>query len=778
MDSPERAQIQTPISKNEDTSPYSNYVNSLSPIPIKPIKGRNISQSFSSLNFTSPPPVFASPQVNLQQESRFLESHPLLELTKPEFTSNDDRTAPGTEGAMVAAPQLESSSTEGVQHAGIPFDHGAGFLVRGASGETIEMPMELRYCGANPSCTTEIPSCSDMRCNTDTFRSVPFGEGSTVDPFFAAECSSHAAQENNEETNSYFDSLISDDVEFIEYCSPNGTVDLKGESQRTRNVDFLPPYIPRFFQVVVNSQQNICHPGSMSSGYQNGSKDQFSESGEPSGENQIHQVPDSSMMNNSMNDFQSNSPSEYLENELTSNGHRVTRRRCLVFEQPVTRKNLEGGPFSSSLNPLLEGNNGNVNKQMDPLITRNNTPPYLVSGIGLHLNALAVASKESRHVKQEAVCSQENTAATEKTTLECVAKSSDVASLKKEMDLGEITDQIAEEASRTSVSVAEEELGPNSPKKKRRKSDNIDSCKRCKCKKSKCLKLYCDCFAAGIFCMDSCSCEGCFNKPIHSKTVQDTRKQIESRNPLAFAPKVIRAADASPDLKDDSTTTPASARHKRGCNCKKSGCLKKYCECYQGGVGCTVSCRCEGCQNLFGRKDVPGHLTMTLDAEIEEESPGSEKSSAAQCFVQPEIPKSEQNSESAIPRTPMQVLRSSVVHPICSMGKPPLTPFGVGGSGSSFSMLHPCKGSLGSTFLRPEPKIEKHDNISGDDLPGILQGNNSSPSKTGIKTLSPNKKRVSPPHHDSGRSPPSGPKATRKLILKSIPQCPSFTPDR
>jgi hypothetical protein len=27
--------------------------------------------------------------------------------------------------------------------------------------------------------------------------------------------------------------------------------------------------------------------------------------------------------------------------------------------------------------------------------------------------------------------------------------------------------------------------------------------------------------------------------------------------------------------------TPASARHKRGCNCKKSLCLKKYCECYQ-----------------------------------------------------------------------------------------------------------------------------------------------------------------------------------------------------
>lgn len=43
-------------------------------------------------------------------------------------------------------------------------------------------------------------------------------------------------------------------------------------------------------------------------------------------------------------------------------------------------------------------------------------------------------------------------------------------------------------------------------------------------------------------------------------------------------------------LQGDPNKTPASARHKRGCNCKKSSCLKKYCECYQVFFVCISSC--------------------------------------------------------------------------------------------------------------------------------------------------------------------------------------------
>lgn len=109
--------------------------------------------------------------------------------------------------------------------------------------------------------------------------------------------------------------------------------------------------------------------------------------------------------------------------------------------------------------------------------------------------------------------------------------------------------------------------------------------KPCNCTKSQCLKLYCDCFANGEFC-NNCNCHNCSNNINHEAERSKAIKACLERNPYAFHPKIGK------------TRGIAERRHTKGCHCKRSGCLKNYCECYEAKIMCSALCKCTGCKNF------------------------------------------------------------------------------------------------------------------------------------------------------------------------------------
>ncbi|CAG9812753.1 unnamed protein product [Phaedon cochleariae] len=130
--------------------------------------------------------------------------------------------------------------------------------------------------------------------------------------------------------------------------------------------------------------------------------------------------------------------------------------------------------------------------------------------------------------------------------------------------------------------------------------DGMRPRKPCNCNKSQCLKLYCDCFANGEFCY-MCNCTNCFNNLDNEEHRNRAIKACLERNPHAFRPKIGKAKESG-----DS----AIRKHTKGCNCKRSGCLKNYCECYEAKIACSNNCKCISCRNIEDSIERKNHMRL------------------------------------------------------------------------------------------------------------------------------------------------------------------------
>ncbi|KAK3212386.1 hypothetical protein Dsin_017092 [Dipteronia sinensis] len=615
--------VQSSNSPPVQESPFSNFLRNLS--PIEPVKAQHVSQGFLGLN--SPPLAFTSPRINALREASSLKRPRYHLFPCADVSANDDgckkfadctgelgKSDSLLDGRLVADTQKDSDKKNFVQ---VQPD-----ISLGRVGEYLADRMEVDCAN---STTYEV--------NPDLEQSVDLLQSSVSSITYLKGRISKSDSNNGMK------------IKVNAHLTLSGKAEeqLQGESTEEQECGALPPdecnTESNFFIDLASKKQecdtsaqdegsvhegkSACHPQLLPEPFQIAQTYEDSEGN--AGTIVLHGLVGTTMHDTEANHHQrgfSRRCLQFVEAQpkaiVSSSNSSNQANDVTCLRAPATPAELEGLDSSHvDLNATSSQRQlGNLSQPVTPLFPPrpSGKSPITISkppGIGLHLNSIVNALPKGGAATvgiklASAECGMfENNASVAVSSM--ISESQSIGHLNLSQPLEHHETPPTERKFNSEHADNFEELNQLSPKKKRKKSSTIDSdgCKRCNCKKTQCLKLYCDCFAAGIYCADSCTCQGCRNRPEYEDSVLETRQQIESRNPLAFAPKIVQHANDIPvnNGDDGNQLMPSSAKHKRGCNCKKSMCLKKYCECYQANVGCSDGCRCEGCKNSYGRKE-------------------------------------------------------------------------------------------------------------------------------------------------------------------------------
>lgn len=158
----------------------------------------------------------------------------------------------------------------------------------------------------------------------------------------------------------------------------------------------------------------------------------------------------------------------------------------------------------------------------------------------------------------------------------------------------------------------------------------------CTCQRTHCIKRYCNCYSSGKFCV-GCDCKSCYNgnnnaifsspktkgKLVYNKIIEGEQDQMSinsnknedidenfnfnnfngslsgTKNVISFA-NISQDKKSSPSVYSRIYNNPDNQNPPKTqtmCNCTKSNCSKRYCECFKSGKECSSSCRCLNCVN-------------------------------------------------------------------------------------------------------------------------------------------------------------------------------------